>query len=651
MKPETVEETSPIITKGNDEWMCTESYGLQRKVVFDDETGEKTDDYIEFYIYNQNWDDDNDVYEKVSASVPTPENWADNWHHVAGTFDGTTLKLYIDDEEVASAEDTVGIAGGGNAVGIGADITYDAQNPNVPANFKGLIDNVRIYKTALSADELKNAEREADDNTVIWLDFDETTDKDYAREQFNSFGGDWENIPEGNPNNKNFCANGLVSADRTVQPEMVEVKKLYQNIEITNQDILNGVIKVENESLFTNLNEYKGTWELIEDVKPIQSGEFTEEELDLAPLTEGTLTIPFTQPELKAGSEYFMNVSFTLKEDTSWAPAGHEVAKEQIALLYAVPYVEAEDEASIPEVTVDDQEKTTLVKGEDFELNFNKKRGTIDSFTYQGVELLKNGPTPNFWRAPTDSDLGYYSANTLSDWRYAGSDRKVTEVTVDTESANKVVITVNAKLPTSVESDWQQVYTVYGTGDVQITNTLKPGSADLPMIPEVGNLLVIPEEFHNVTWYGRGPEENYIDRKTGYNVGLYKSTVEDFFVDYIKPQETGNRTDVRWVSMTNDDGIGLLAKASTPMEFNALEYTPEELTNNLHSYMLPESNRVIWRLNYKQMGLGGDNSWGAKPLDKYQIPSNKTYEYTYTLKPISTSDVDASMAESKVVLP
>jgi len=439
VKPEATEETSPIITKGNGEWMCTESYGLQRKVVFDDETGEKTDDYIEFYIYNQNWDDDNDVYEKVSASVPTPENWADNWHHVAGTFDGTTLKLYIDDEEVASAEDTVGIAGGGNTVGIGADITYDAQNPNVPANFKGLIDNVRIYKTALSADELKNAEREADDNTVIWLDFDETTDKDYAREQFNSFGGDWENIPEGNPNNKNFCANGLVSADRTVQPEMVEVKKLYQNIEITNQDILNGVIKVENESLFTNLNEYKGTWELIEDVKPIQSGEFTEEELDLAPLTEGTLTIPFTQPELKAGSEYFMNVSFTLKEDTSWAPAGHEVAKEQIALLYAVPYVEAEDEASIPEVTVDDQEKTTLVKGEDFELNFNKKRGTIDSFTYQGVELLKNGPTPNFWRAPTDSDLGYYSANTLSDWRYAGSDRKVTEVTVDTESANKEI--------------------------------------------------------------------------------------------------------------------------------------------------------------------------------------------------------------------
>ena len=651
VKPEAAEETSPIITKGNDEWMCTESYGLQRKVETDEETGEKTADYVEFYIYNSNWDDNNGVYEKVSASVPTPEGWADNWHHVAGTFDGKELKLYIDDVEVATAESAKGIAGGGNAVGIGADVTYDAQNPNVPANFKGLIDNVRIYKTALTADELKDTAREANDDAVVWLDFEETTERTYSKEQYNSFGGDWQDIPEGNPNNKNFCANGLVSADRTPQPELVEVKKLYQNIGITNRDIRNGKVNIENKYLFTNLNSFKGTWELIEDGKPIQSGEFTDDQLNIAPLTETVLEIPFTEPELKTGSEYFVNLSFELKEDTSWAEAGHEIAKEQIALQYDTGYADPIEETAIPALSVDDQEDATVVTGDDFTLNFNKKNGTIDSFTYQDVELLKNGPTPNFWRAPTDSDLGYFSANTLADWRYAGSDRKVTEVSVDTESENKVVITVNAKLPTSRKSDWQQVYTVYGTGDVKVSSTLTPGSADLPMIPEIGNLLVLPKEFHNVTWYGRGPEENYIDRKTGYNVGLYQSTVEDFFVDYIKPQETGNRTDVRWVSMTNDDGIGLLAKSFTPIEFNALEYTPEQLTNSLHSYLLPESDSVIWRLNYKQMGLGGDNSWGAKPLDKYQIPANQTYSYTYTLKPISTSDVDASMEESKVVLP
>ena len=651
VKPEAAEETSPIITKGNDEWMCTESYGLQRKVETDEETGEKTADYVEFYIYNSNWDDNNGVYEKVSASVPTPEDWADNWHHVAGTFDGKELKLYIDDVEVATAESAKGIAGGGNAVGIGADVTYDAQNPNVPANFKGLIDNVRIYKTALTADELKDTAREANDDAVVWLDFEETTERTYSKEQYNSFGGDWQDIPEGNPNNKNFCANGLVSADRTPQPELVEVKKLYQNIGITNRDIRNGKVNIENKYLFTNLNSFKGTWELIEDGKPIQSGEFTDDQLNIAPLTETVLEIPFTEPELKTGSEYFVNLSFELKEDTSWAEAGHEIAKEQIALLYDTGYADPIEETAIPALSVDDQEDATVITGDDFTLSFNKKNGTIDSFTYQDVELLKNGPTPNFWRAPTDSDLGYFSANTLADWRYAGEDRKITEVSVDTESENKVVITVNAKLPTSKKSDWQQVYTVYGTGDVKVSSTLTPGSADLPMIPEIGNLLVLPKEFHNVTWYGRGPEENYIDRKTGYNVGLYQSTVEDFFVDYIKPQETGNRTDVRWVSMTNDDGIGLLAKSSTPIEFNALEYTPEQLTNSLHSYLLPESDSVIWRLNYKQMGLGGDNSWGAKPLDKYQIPANQTYEYTYILKPISTSDIDSSMEESKVVLP
>lgn len=172
------------------------------------------------------------------------------------------------------------------------------------------------------------------------------------------------------------------------------------------------------------------------------------------------------------------------------------------------------------------------------------------------------------------------------------------------------------------------------------------------MIPEIGNLLVLPKEFHNVTWYGRGPEENYIDRKTGYNVGLYQSTVEDFFVDYIKPQETGNRTDVRWVSMTNDDGIGLLAKSSTPIEFNALEYTPEQLTNSLHSYLLLESDSVNLETELSSRWiLAGDNSWDAKPLDKYRFLQIQTYEYTYILKPISTSDIDSSMEESKVVLP
>ena len=166
---------------------------------------------------------------------------------------------------------------------------------------------------------------------------------------------------------------------------MVEVKKLYQNIGITNRDIRNGKVNIENKYLFTNLNSFKGTWELIEDGKPIQSGEFTDDQLNIAPLTETVLEIPFTEPELKTGSEYFVNLSFELKEDTSWAEAGHEIAKEQIALLYDTGYADPIEETAIPALSVDDQEDVTVVTGDDFTLNFNKKNGTIDSFTYQDV--------------------------------------------------------------------------------------------------------------------------------------------------------------------------------------------------------------------------------------------------------------------------
>lgn len=653
VKPEDYNQTAPIITKGNDEWSCTESYGLRRLV-----DGEK--DVIEFYIYNQEYDEENGVYKKVAAQFETPEDWGGNWHHVAGTYDGTNLKLYLDGKEVAQAKDEVGIVSGPNKVGIGADLTYDAQNPNVPATFKGVIDNVRIYDKALTKEELNNGTRKADDNTLLWLDFNETKEKTYKDDTYFSFGGDWQEIPEGNPNNKNFCANGLVLADRTVQPELEQVKYLYQNIGIKDSDILNGKIQLENKYLFTNINEFEGTWELTEDGKVIQSGTFDKDDLDVAPVDDSLgeiktygkkiLNVPFTKPELKPGAEYFVNISFTLKEDTSWAKAGHEVAHGQIKVPFDVPKVEQTDAKEIPQIKTTQTDEKVTVSGKDFTLNFNKKTGTIDSFKYQGKALLENGPAPDFWRAPTDSDLGYYSGLELDTWRYAGADRKVVDVKTELSGNNMVTITVKSKLPTTNESDYEQKFTVYGTGDVKITSTLTPGK-DLPMIPIVGNSMTLPKEFSHVTWYGKGPDENYIDRQSGYEVGVYQKDVKDFFVDYIKPQETGNRTDTRWVSVTNDDGVGLLAKAEVPIEFSALYYTAEDLTNALHSYQMEENDNVTLRLNQRQMGLGGDQSWGARPFEKYQNAADHTYEYTYTLKPIATDNVDASMKESKVVLP
>ena len=646
-------QTAPIITKGNDEWCNSESYGLRRLV-------DNEKDVLEFYIRGGNYDDDQGVYEKAAAQIPTPDNWAGSWHHIAGTYDGTTLKLYLDGKEAASATCSFGMVSGPNPVGIGADLTYDAQNPNVPATFKGTIDNVRIYNKALTLEELNNTGRTADDNTLLWLDFNSTTDKTYAQDSFYSFGGDWQDIPEGNPNNKNFCANGLVSADRTVQPELEQVKYIYQNVGIEDAGILEGRVKISNKYLFTNLNAFEASWELVEDGAVIQSGVFTDDQMNVRPVQDSTeevktygetvLTVPFTKPELKTGAEYFVNISFKLKEDTSWAEKGHEVAHGQIAVPYETGRAEAVKAESLEKLDLNEDDTSAVITGKDFTVTFDKTAGTISDFTYQGKKLLEKGPQPDFWRAPTDSDLGFYSASEYDTWRYAGADKAVTDVQIRKINDGMIEITASSKLPTTTESAYQQKFVVYGTGDVRITSTLTPG-AGLPEIPVIGNSLTLPKEFSTVTWYGKGPDENYIDRQSGYEIGVYKKDVDDFFIDYIKPQETGNRTDTRWVSLTNSEGAGLLAKADVPMEFSALYYTAEELTNVMHSYMLGGKDNITLRLNQRQMGVGGDNSWGAKPLPAYLNPSDQTYEYSFTLKPVSTADVNASMEESKVVLP
>ncbi len=494
----------------------------------------------------------------------------------------------------------------------------------------------------------------------MWLDFNGTTEKTYAQDSYYSFGGDWQNIPEGNPNNKNFCANGLVSADRTVQPELEQVKYIYQNVGIEDAGILEGKVKISNKYLFTNLNKFEASWELIEDGKPIQSGIFTDTDMDIRPVQDSTeevktygekvITVPFKKPQLKAGAEYFVNISFKLKEKASWAEKGHEVAHGQLTVPFDVPAVKTLNTASIENLDLSEDQDSAVIKGKDFTVTFDKTAGTIKDFTYKGKKLLESGPQPDFWRAPTDSDLGFYSASEYDTWRYAGADKAVSNVTTKKINNGMVEITVDSKLPTTTESSYHQKFIVYGTGDIKITSTLTPG-AGLPEIPVIGNSLTLPKEFSNVTWYGKGPDENYIDRQSGYEIGIYKKDVDDFFIDYIKPQETGNRTDTRWVSMTNSEGTGLLAKTDVPMEFSALYYTAEELTNVMHSYMLGSKDKITLRLNQRQMGLGGDNSWGAKPLPSYLNPSDRTYEYTYTLKPVSTADAGTSMKESKIVLP
>ncbi|WP_422449137.1 glycoside hydrolase family 2 TIM barrel-domain containing protein [Thermoanaerobacterium sp. DL9XJH110] len=624
VKPEITNTDNVIIAKGDSQFALkyTSNYLGQNRSV------------IEFYIYDK--DIPGQWTQWVAAVTDVPTDWFGNWHHVAGTYDGTMLKLYIDGELKAAKETTAKITENTYPVGIGRDVERNRS-------FNGLIDKVRIYNRALSLEELNNDTRLPDENTVLWMDFDEVREESYEQKEYFAYGGDWGD----NPNDGNFCANGLVFPDRTVQPELYEVKKVYQNVAIKAVDLVNGQIKIENEYLFTNLNAFNVTWKLMEDDKVIDEGELPR--LDIEPLTSRVVTIPFEKPQMKPGAEYWLNISFTLPEATSWAPAGHEIAREQFKVPFEVADAPVLDTSEMPALDVGEADEEITIEGQDFTIVFDKAKGTISSFTYNGKQILKEGPVPNFWRAPNDNDKGNGMPGRTATWRYAGKNRQINNVTVTRLADNIVRITVNATLPTTSPSDYKTTYTIYGSGDVVVKNTLIPGTG-LPEIPEIGNILTLPEEFENITWYGRGPQENYWDRNTGADVGVYSGTVDEQFIPYLEPQETGNKTDVRWVTLTNDEGVGLLAVGMPLLEVNALHYTPEDLSTASHPYKLVRRDDITLRLNYRQMGVGGDNSWGARPHPEFTLYADKPYSYSYRLKPVTAASSPMVLSKQTVTV-
>lgn len=458
------------------------------------------------------------------------------------------------------------------------------------------------------------------------------------------YGGDWGD----NPNDADFCANGLISADRTLQPEIYEVKKVYQNIKIKAVDTLKGQFKIKNYYRFTNVNSFSGTWQLMEDNKQINSGTLTASDLNIQPLDSSVISIGFGTPALKTGAKYWLNFSFKLIQDELWANAGHEIASEQFEIPFAVPDAPMIDTSKIPILSVVDSKDSIVASNTNLQLVFDKNAGTISSFIYQGTKLLQSGPVPSFWRAPNSNDRGNGMPTRCATWKTASQGRTVTGVTVKNISTHQIQVAVNFTYPTSTKSYGIVIYDIYGDGNVVISSTLVPGNTQLPEIPEVGMLCTVPADFSKITWYGRGPLENYWDRKKGANVGVYTTTVDSMFVSYIRPQETGNRTDVQWVCLTNSSGNGLMAVGMPNIEFNALQYTPWELDSKgtQHPFNLVKNTSTVLRLNYHQMGLGGDNSWGARPHPEFTLYSNKTYTYQYRIVPVTS--VQQAMDMSRV---
>jgi beta-galactosidase len=450
-----------------------------------------------------------------------------------------------------------------------------------------------------------------------------------------AYGGDFNSKHYHHDNN--FCMNGVVWPDRTPNPQLFEVKKVYQDIQIKAKDLSKGIITLTNEFCFTNLNQYQFRWELVKNGEIVDEGDFT---VDVAPLSSKDIVLKIPQVNIGEGEEYFLNIYGHTIKSTDLVPAGHVLAYQQLAYDGNNYFAVAKgNTASVKPQLITKNNKIEIKAGDVtavFNVNKNPNQGDktgLESYARQGKNVLKETVQPNFWRAPIDNDFGANIQRKLSVWRAAGYNRVLNDVEVKEES-NRVSITFKYRLP-DVAADYTQTYTVNADGSILVDVYYSTENKELKEIPRFGNVLTLPVSFDTYQYYGRGPVENYVDRKDAALLGIYESKVKDQYVPYLRPQENGNKTDVRWMTLTDDAGFGLKAEGLQPMGVTALhnaseDFDPGFTKKHQHINDIYPREEVVLSLDLFQRGVGGTTSWGALPLDKYRF-ENREYKFSYKL--------------------
>lgn len=478
-----------------------------------------------------------------------------------------------------------------------------------------------------------------------WVDQGLKT-KNEAGVEYYAFGGDLGGQDLHNDNN--FCLNGIVNPDRSAHPSLYEVKKVYQYVKFTSENPKSGKITLTNNYDFTNLSEYDFSWNLMENGIQIAKGKLPE--IDIAP--HNSKEIQLDLPELtNTNAEYFLNFFVSTKTTSALIPENFILAYEQFQLTdYASPVFEN----AIEGISVSKENNTIKVHGDGFEIGFNSGNGKLVSLDYGYGNIIKKGPSTNFWRAPTDNDFGYNMPLKLKMWKEATINQNLVGFKVNSNGGKKVMEVVKlSNNPFKVKNDLKfiatyelpavngRVVTTYGInakGEILVTTQLNGIDEALPILPRFGNNFIIDNAYKNVTWYGRGAHENYQDRKTSALVGLYRAKVEDLYFQYIRPQENGYRTDVRTLSFTNDDGQGILITAPTSFGFSAhhqynSDFDEGEKKQQRHTFDIPKRDLININIDHSQMGVGGDNSWGLMPHKKYQIPATNL-SFSFMIQPL-----------------
>ncbi|MGM9551398.1 MAG: glycoside hydrolase family 2 TIM barrel-domain containing protein [Clostridia bacterium] len=453
-----------------------------------------------------------------------------------------------------------------------------------------------------------------------WIDQAIRTTSEDGKEYL-AYGGDFGD----SPNDGTFAGNGLLFADGQITPKLIETKKCYQNMWFKDADICNGRVRIHNQNLFTNLSEYDFKYKIEVNGETVEEGKF---ECDVEPLTKKVVSMGFTIPE-ERDSEYAVTVSAHLKSDTLWAEKGHEVAFEQFVLPYNK---EAYSPKCAGEAVLEDGEKVT-VTANGVQVVFDKNTGNMVSYAVDGQEMLYAPMCQNYWRAMTDNDKGARLYKRSASWREAGNNATLTSMNVEKCSCGGVLVKCEYTIPTEKESVSKFTYAITGDGKVWVDATLAPSLMEGD-IPAVGMLLPMQKEYDVMHYYGNGPHENYIDRNVSAKLGIYTNTVDEQRTHYLVPQENANKTGVRWAEFLNKDGKGIRIDAENVLEVSPSYYTPIETEEYDHDYKLPEYSKVVYKLNCRMMGVGGDDSWGSSPLVQYKNPTNRTYNYKFVISPV-----------------
>ncbi|MBC8346425.1 MAG: DUF4981 domain-containing protein [Candidatus Marinimicrobia bacterium] len=452
---------------------------------------------------------------------------------------------------------------------------------------------------------------------------------DSTGQDYWSYGGDFG--MEFAENDSNFCANGLVTADRNLNPHIHEVKKVYQPIKFQANNLKRGRVKVTNKYDFIDLSDLTFSWVIKGDNVNVSSGRLGT--LDLNPGESRTLIFNLLGIIPKPGVEYFLSIQVKTKYKKPLIPKGHLVAWEQFKLpIYREPIVTSPSDLSA--INLFKNDKGIEIYGQGFKVLFSRESGQLNQYIVDGVDLIKTPAEAHFWRAPTDNDLGNGMPARMAIWKNAGSNMNLNVLYGSLKNNTAEIIIINSDSLTS--TTLTSTYYVYGNGAIKVNQKVEIADALQHGIPRFGMKFDMPSDFKKVKWFGRGPHESYWDRKTSAAVDQYSGSVWDQTYPYIRPQETGNKTDVRWMALSNGK-VGLLAKGFPTFDgsvhqypYSDLDYIPK---SQRHGKLdIQPKDHVDWLIDYKQMGVGGDNSWGAKPHNQYLLNSHK-YEYSFMFIP------------------